>query len=192
MPPFEDSYFLTSDRPVKLRGCDCPGCNLPADYRAPKSREHLNEYYWFCLDHVREYNKQWDYFAGMSGAAIEDHIRKASVWERPSWPIGGWRAREQSIRDEVMSEFFAEEVAAEQAQASSSSTSSLPKAERDALEILELRPPVTLIAIKAQYKRLVKQHHPDANGGSTESEEKFKNINQAFTILKQLYETGEL
>lgn len=186
MPPFEDSFFLT-DRPVKLRGCDCPGCGSPGDYRAPKSRDQLDQYYWFCLDHVREYNKQWDYFAGMSVADIENHVRRATVWERPTWPMGGSRAREQSIRDQVFNEFFGEGPEAPPQQPSQA----MPKAERDALNMLELAPPVSFTEIKAQYRILVKRHHPDANAGSAESEELFKNINQAFTVLKQIYGMDE-
>jgi len=186
VPPFEDSYFEFSDRPVKLRGCDCPGCSQPGDYRAPKNRDQLDQYFWFCLDHVRDYNRQWDYFAGMSVNDIETHVRKAAVWERPSWPIGGgWRAREQNIRDEVMREFFSEAADAPPP------TQPMPKVERDALLLLELTPPVSFAAIKAQYRILVKRHHPDANGGSPESEERFKNINQAFTVLKHIYGTDE-
>ena len=179
MSPFETDDFLT-DRPVKLRGCDCPGCALPGEHRAPKSRDQLNDYYWFCIDHVREYNRQWDYFSGMSMEQIENHIKSATVWERPSWPLGQWRIYEQNLRDKVMRDFF-EDSPHEPA------GPPMPKAERDALIVLELTPPVDFTAIKNQYRLLVKHHHPDANGGSTESEEKFKNINQAFTILKQLY-----
>ncbi len=187
--PFEtshpDKYFAASWRPVKLRGCDCPGCGDPGDYRAPKSREQLTDYYWFCLAHVREYNRQWDYFAGMDANAIEDQIRKATVWERPTWPIGGSHPREQDIRDQVFREFFGGDKPPEPPPVS------ITKTERDALLMLELAPPVGFAAIKAQYRIMVKRHHPDANGGSFESEEKFKNINQAFTLLKQLHGVEE-
>ena len=88
------------DTPVKVRGCDRPGCSCAGDYRAPKSRE-LSDYYWFCLDHVREYNKAWDYFAGLSSDAIEAHIRNASVWERPTWPLGDWQKREEKLRNNI-------------------------------------------------------------------------------------------
>ncbi len=108
MHKFEsDDSFLT-DRPVKLRGCDCPGCDRTGDYRAPKDRDHLTDYYWFCLDHVREYNRQWDYFAGMSGHDIESHIRNATLWERPSWPLGGTPIQEQKLRDHIFREFFSD------------------------------------------------------------------------------------
>jgi hypothetical protein len=182
MGPFEDMYY--DDRPVKLRRCDCAGCASPGDYRAPKNRE-LTQHYWFCLEHLREYNRNWDFFAGMSGGEIESYIRTATVWERPSWPLGDWHAREQSLRDHVVREFF-EESAFER-----SAVPPMPKAEREALTALELNPPVTFADIKAQYRLLVKRHHPDANAGSIEAEEKFKSINQAFTMLKQIYSVDE-
>jgi hypothetical protein len=168
------------DRPVRLRGCDCAGCSAPGDYRAPRDRS-LNGYYFFCLDHVREYNRNWDYFSGMSGGEIETYIRGAVVWERPTWPLGEWHMREQQLRENVIREFFADE-----AQAPPSSPV-IPKAARDALAELELQPPVDFVAIKAQYRLLVKRHHPDANGGSRDAEEKFKNINQAFAMLKEFF-----
>ena len=101
-----EDYYYDESRPVKQRICDNPGCMATGDYRAPKSRDHMNDYYWFCLDHVREYNRNWDYFAGLPEGAIEDYIRNAAVWERPSWPMGEWRVREQKLRDQVMRDFF--------------------------------------------------------------------------------------
>ncbi len=183
---FEDRYFETLDRPVKLRTCDCPGCGQPGDYRAPKTRA-LEDYYFFCLPHVREYNAAWDYFAGMNGDQIESHIRKATVWDRPSWPLGEWQMREQNLRDQVRREFFHDTESAEPFPA----VPPMPQAERDALAVLEMTPPVAFSAIKAQYRVLVKRHHPDANGGSREAEEKFKDINQAFTLLRSIYEEEE-
>jgi len=53
--------------------------------------------------------------------------------------------------------------------------------------LLDLHPPLTTDAVKARYKELVKRHHPDANGGDKASEEKFKQINQAYeTIMGNL------
>lgn len=168
------------DRPVRVRGCDCPGCIAPGDYKAPRDRS-LSGYYHFCLEHVRDYNANWDYFQGMTGGEIENFIRDQTVWERPTWPLGQWRIREQQVRDDVMRDFFADEAA------HAAPSPSIPKAMRDALIELELQPPVDFSAIKTQYRTLVKRHHPDANGGSLEAEEKFKSINQAFAMLKQMF-----
>ncbi|MDP3382888.1 MAG: molecular chaperone DnaJ, partial [Phenylobacterium sp.] len=53
------------------RRCDHPGCSMPAAARAPKSREMMNEHYWFCQPHAAEYNRNWNFFAGMSEGEIK-------------------------------------------------------------------------------------------------------------------------
>src|SRR3974377_414485 len=70
------------------RLCDHPGCAAAGDYRAPRARDRLRQFYWFCLDHVRAYNAQWNYYAGMSAAEIEAEIRNDTGWQRPTWPLG--------------------------------------------------------------------------------------------------------
>jgi hypothetical protein len=72
--------------PVRL--CEHPGCEAGGDFRAPRSRIELDNYYWFCLDHVRAYNAAWNYYAGMSEREIEAEIRRDTVWQRPSWKLG--------------------------------------------------------------------------------------------------------
>ena len=54
-----------------LRFCDSPGCDALGEHRAPRSRDSLNHYYWFCLEHVRAYNARWNFYAGLSQAEIE-------------------------------------------------------------------------------------------------------------------------
>lgn len=183
-------FLATLNRPVKRRGCDFPGCSEAGDFRAPRSREKLNEYFWFCQEHAREYNEQWDYLAGLSIGDIEKHIRDAAVWERPTWPLGEWRKREQELRDRVKKAFFsADGLGTGNTEPNKSAHE--PVGERDALVALDLQPPVTFAAIKKQYRKLVKRYHPDANGGSRAAEEKIKSINQAFTLLKGIYGEGE-
>ena len=186
----KEMYWATLNRPVKRRGCDFPGCAEAGDYRAPRSRDRLNEYYWFCQNHARQYNEQWDYLAGLSIEDIEKHIRSATVWDRPTWPLGEWQKREQELRDKVKRAFFsADGLGCENPEPDKGAHA--PVGERDALTALDLQPPVTFAAIKKQYRRLVKRHHPDANGGSRAAEEKIKTINQAFTLLKMIYGTEE-
>ena len=179
---FRDPSLAGFDRPVKLRLCESHGCGQAGDFRAPKGRE-LADYYWFCLAHVREYNSKWDYFAGMSEAAIEQHIRGVSVWERPTWPLGDWKKQEQSLRDKAFRDFCGEGVSEEARPA----PPTFVAGEREALLVLELAPPVDFVAIKAQYRAMVKKHHPDINNGSRDAEEMFKAINHAFTVLRGIY-----
>ena len=73
---------------TQVRLCDHPGCVAGGEFRAPKSRLELRDYYWFCLDHIRAYNSAWNYYAGMSDREIEAEIRRDTVWQRPSWRLG--------------------------------------------------------------------------------------------------------
>jgi DnaJ-like protein len=168
-------------------GCHHPDCAAAGLYRAPKARDRLNEYYWFCLEHVRAYNKAWDYCAGMSEAELEARIRAATCWERPTWRLGEWHTT-STVRPDAAGfsdpfELFREDAG--QAGGHPRQESRPATAEARALALLELKPPVSWADIKVRYKRLVKRFHPDANGGDKTAEERLKLINQAYTTLKK-------
>jgi hypothetical protein len=183
-PKVSDALLFGLNRPVKTRACDCAGCSGSGEYRAPKSRDKLNEYFWFCLDHVRVYNLNWDYYAGMSEAAIEEHVREDYCWQRETWPMGSGKQREDSLKEKTR-EFFSDEAPEPRV---NPMRNFIPAAVIAALAVLELKPPIEFPRIKAHYKILVKRHHPDANGGSKDAEAKLKDINLAFTTLRKAYE----
>ena len=170
----------SSDEQPTFRCCDSPGCDAAGEYRAPKSREQLRDYYWFCLEHVRAYNNAWNYYEGMSEAEVEGERRADTYWHRPTWPFGGDPASSEATNDPFG--LFEEEQAARQEQKERFSAST---PELAALAILDLSPPVTRKEIKSRYKELVKRHHPDANGGSKDAEERLKAINRAYDTLIQ-------
>jgi len=176
-PHLEIDPWAAEARP-HLRRCDHPECAAAGEYRAPKDRDRLREYFWFCLDHVRQYNLSWNYFEGMNEREIEHIRRRDTVWERPTWRLGG--AMPHRVRDYF--DLF-EEDGAEERRASERKSHPMT-AEEQALAVLDLAGPVTLPEIKARYKELVKRHHPDTNGGDKEAEERLKLINQAYTTLK--------
>lgn len=186
--------WLKVEEEIPTRACDIPGCDQHGEFRAPKSRD-LADYYHFCLEHVRAYNSSWDFFAGMSMDDMEKHMRSASTWERPTWRFGTARQHEERIRRHVY-EKMAHGPDMRSGDSFADAADELRRARRKgqadtaemrALEVLELEPPVTFTAIKARYKELAKRHHPDMNGGSTEAEEKLKEINEAYTILKNAF-----
>jgi DnaJ-class molecular chaperone with C-terminal Zn finger domain len=161
------------------RRCDHPGCTAGGEFRAPVSRDRLNEYYWFCLDHVRAYNAAWDFYKGMSQEQIEDEIRRSTTWQRQTWPLGQ-KTSNRRFNFGIHDPFgvFGDEDGEGEAARTRPLT-----AEEQALSVLELDGPLTLSILKARYKELVKRHHPDANGGDKGAEEKFKEIHQAYTTL---------
>lgn len=165
------------------RTCDHPGCTAAGEHRAPRSRENPDVYYWFCLDHVREYNASWDYFQGWSEEKIERFRREAITGHRPTWKLGhaGYRAwAEGRVRDEFG--VFGSRFAGGRAEAPPAEQQ-MDARQRRALAKLDLDDTADLQGIKMRYKQLVKRHHPDANGGDKAAEERFKAINEAYSYL---------
>jgi len=186
--------YYEPETPPQPTHCQHPNCELPGVYRAPKSRTQLNEYFWFCLDHVRDYNKAWDYYAGMSQAEIERQVRNDVVGQRPTWPLGKWGAhgpggrtyapRSAFIPDDVAEALDSAAQARKTRAREEQRRSSRLSKEDQALAILELTAPVTMDEIRARYRTLVKKLHPDANGGDKSAEERLKVVNQAYSTLK--------
>jgi len=171
----------------EVRACDHAGCTGEGLYRAPKSTRQLRDYHWFCLDHVREYNKAWNFCDGMSEAEIEAMVRRDTTWERDTAPLSHWAVHEERLK--AAADAFA---AGETYQSRSEWKKSEKKREPDtpeaaALRLLGLTPPVDYAAIRARYIELVKINHPDANGGDKAAEERLKTINQALQTLKAAY-----
>ena len=193
--PFQEGPFRTAapgdngpDAGTRL--CDRPGCAAEGLHRAPRSRDALNSYFWFCLEHIREYNLAWDYFKDMDEAAIEQIRRGDATWQRPTWPLnglghGGRRTgpHNRPFRDGFG--FFTEEAADKEQQ-----KGRFPPGSRQAkaLRTLELAPNASLVEVKTRYKSLVKELHPDITGGDARSEERLKIINLAYSDLKAAFD----
>ncbi len=174
--------------------CAWEGCENAGEYRAPKDRT-LSEYIHFCLDHVRLYNAKWDFHAGMGVDQLEAEIRNAATWERPTWKMGtqgaGLRAERMHVKDPfgfTADMEFGEKVRRDKPQdrerVHGDHMVHASVERNSALKVLQLKAPVTLDELKRRYKALVKQHHPDANGGSHEAEDQMKVINQAYQTLR--------
>ncbi|NQV47838.1 MAG: J domain-containing protein [Rhodospirillaceae bacterium] len=169
---------------AETRLCEWPGCDDGAEHKAPRSRDDLKIYYWFCLDHVRQYNKQWNYYDGMSDKEVEDDVRRDTTWDRPSWPFGGlerplrFRHGTPDIDDYGA---FGDPDGGDTSAHVHRQVPDTPEAQ--AMAVFDLTPPVTIAAIKGRYKELVKRHHPDANGGDKTAEEKFIQIAAAYETL---------
>src|SRR5271169_6669210 len=90
--PLFDRIRVKPDKDRRLRaelpGCNWPGCDAPATHRAPKGRERANEYWRFCLEHVREYNSSYNFFSGMTDDAVARYQKDALTGHRPTWKLG--------------------------------------------------------------------------------------------------------
>jgi len=194
------SYWSTLQDPpetslVQTRPCDIPDCAERGDFKAPKSRDDIKSYYWFCLDHVREYNQNWDFFKGMSQSEIERSMSKTAVWDRPTWRSTQAGFNEEKLRRSVYERFtegeqpfFSARSGDEEPEQAHINASNIPHPAVEALAAMGLAPPVTWEKVKARYKKLAKRYHPDTNNADKEAEEKLKTINLAYSILKLSYQ----
>ncbi len=176
-----------SDAPT----CDWKGCSQTASHRAPKGRLRENEYWRFCLEHAREYNHSYNFFAGMSDDAVLKYQKDAITGHRPTWKMGtgnrpaGANAADANDPFNVFREFRGGSGWRPQ-QERVEPTRTIRNAERKALNTLGLDVEATAVEIKARFKLLVKRHHPDANGGDRAYEDKLREIIQAYNYLKSV------
>lgn len=169
---------FNQSQPLKLRLCEKDGCECAGEFRAPKNPYSLREYFWFCLDHVREYNKEWDFYRGMSTKEIEASRLSDITWNRPSWPVGGWRALLENAQ-------YCDGIDPFLKTSARTPPPSLPQDVQKALGTLDLIFPLTIESLKTQYKKLAKRHHPDLNAGDKDAEEHLKAVNEAYQIVKK-------
>jgi len=144
---------------VHVRMCDREGCSERGDHPAPKSPGSPQRWY-FCEAHAAEYNRNWNYFAGMNEAEA--------------------RARMQA--EEAEASGFR--------QSSTYSWGGVPDsdgvtgAERDAYAELDLEAGASAGDVKARFRSLAKIWHPDRNPGDKEAERRFHRIRAAYEILR--------
>ncbi len=189
-----DSIRVKPDEDRVLRQqnpqCEWVGCDGAGTHRAPKGRGHDGEYHLFCINHVREYNKTYNYFNGMSDDDVISYQKSAMTGHRPTWSLGnnpwaqGGGTEDASAKGgSGFKDSFGVfgEMGGEPEQPK---RRPVRNAERKALSTLAVDVSATPEEIKANYKMLVKRHHPDANGGGREAEDKLREIIQAYDYLK--------
>jgi len=180
----------SKDRRVKTGGpnCDWVGCKEKGTHRAPKGRGREKDYWNYCIDHVREYNAKYNYFAGMKDDEVLAYQKDALTGHRPTWKMGTGKRGKPDFDAAADPLGVIREL--------NGRTNSRPdpdhkpqqrivrNVERRALETLGLEASATTAEVKARFKVLVKRHHPDANGGDKSSEDRLVEVIQAYNYLK--------
>ena len=147
---------------ARVRLCDRIGCNEPGDCPAPKA-PNSKERWYFCEAHAAEYNKNWNYFAGLSPEeaarrAAEEELGNSGFRQSAQWKWAGPGDGSRS-RDEMR-----------------------------ALAVLGLESDVEFKDVRTAYRRLAKEHHPDLKQGDKEAEKRFREIQAAYDVLKSAEE----
>jgi len=179
------------------RACDHPGCRLAATARAPKARDMLHDHYWFCQPHAAEYNRNWNFFAGLSDAEIRRRqTEELMTGGRPTWDMKAGRMSREAAA-------FAAKFGSGQAQPGyrdpfnmfgggghnarkpEAESRNLGKIERNALADLDLDTNADGPAIRTRYTELVRRLHPDANNGDRSGENRLQRVIRAYQSLRK-------
>lgn len=163
--------------------CNWHGCRADGNFKAPRYRDKPGEYQWFCDSHITEFNKNWDYFQGMSQEEIYAFQKDAHLaGARPTWDVNQHAGNLHQKMNEAYARMFA-------GKAPPSALIDIPVSAkaRDALAVLDLEHPSELKAIKSAYRSLAKKYHPDMNIGNQRAEEMFKKITLAYQFLLEHY-----
>lgn len=175
------------------RTCEASGCDEAGEFRAPRARsasfDGPPDHRWFCLDHVREFNARYDWFAGMSA----DEILAAQS------PIAGWERETRAFRptagiDEPPR--WADhadplEAIARRARMRKPTQRRdgrmVSAADRSALQTMDLPLDADLRALRARYSVLVRRYHPDRNGGDRSHEGRLQKVVEAYQLLRKSF-----
>ena len=165
--------------------CDYKNCKKIGKYRAPIEKDNSKKFRLLCLEHIKEFNKSWDYFKGMSGQEIYDFLKSDITWHKPTQSFGSsdnffnilWN---NALNDRVgiLNNGYEKKI---------KTKINFSNKDKQAYEIIELEVGTKWDKIQSQFKKLVKKYHPDMNAGNKKFEEKLKIVTLAYTQLKLAY-----
>ena len=169
---------------TSTRVCDHEGCEEAGKFRAPKAPDVLDDFYWFCQQHVREYNLKWNFFDGTTEAEINAQQSKDKVWERNTRPMGDPEERAWArLGIEDPHQVLGGNATLNPGR-NKPGNRKLPPTEKRAIEVLEAEADWTKTQIRKAYKALIKVLHPDMNGGDRSQEEQLQLVVWAWDQIK--------
>lgn len=180
----------TAARAPQERPCDHIGCSRAGAHRAPKGRDHKSQFWHFCAEHAAEYNKRWDYFAGMSDAELADYQKREETGHRPTWTFRSGRldrasgAVRRGVRGAGGADPFGLFGQGDPGETAVRQRRRLTRLQAKALDAMSLEENADAAQIRARYAELVKRWHPDSNGGDRGAEANLQRVLNAYQTLK--------
>ena len=161
--------------------CDWKNCKEIGSYRAPVERDNSKKFRLLCLEHIKIFNKNWNYFENMNDQEIEFFIKSDLTWHKSTKSFGSsenffnilWNNALEDKLNIFKSSNFKEFT-----------KTKFSQKDKDALDAMDLNYSVKWEEIQKKFKTLVKKYHPDKNLGSKKYEDKLKKITLAYSQLK--------
>ena len=165
--------------------CDWNNCSKEGCYKAPKERDNSKHFRLLCLEHVKEFNKNWNYFSGMNDNQIYEFLKSDMTWHKPTRSFSSsdnffkvlWN---NVLKDELDKSKFNNQF-------NHMGQFKFNHNDIRAFSVLGVSVGLKWEKIQIKFKKLVKKFHPDMNLGNKKFEEKLKIITLAYTQLKKTY-----
>ena len=165
--------------------CDWNNCLEEGSYKAPVEKDNSRKYRMLCLNHVKEFNKNWNYFEGMNDDQIYQFMKSDMIWHKPTQSFSSsdnfftilWN---NALKDELHKYKI-------KSQFDNISQFKFNHKDVKAFGILGVSIGIKWEKIQEKFKKLVKKFHPDMNAGNKKYEDKLKIITLAYTQLKNTY-----
>ena len=167
--------------------CSVRGCREPGEFRAPLTPGDFDgpgTWRLLCLDHVREHNAKYNFFAGMTPEEIEAAQSPIAGWDRPTRlfsapgadPGPAWADFRDPL-DAISARFRPGQERTR--------VTRFTADERHALGVLGLNVEADLHAVRKRYSELVRRYHPDRNGGDRGHERQLGQVIAAWQLLRK-------
>ena len=161
--------------------CDWKNCKAAGSYKAPVERDNSKKFRLLCLEHIKLFNKNWNYFENMNDQEIEFFIKSDLTWHKSTKNFGSsenfFNILWNNALEDKLSIFGSSDF-------KNFKKTKITSTDRDALDIMDLKYDAKWDEIQKRFKSLVKKYHPDKNLGSKKFEDKLKKITLAYSQLK--------
>ena len=163
--------------------CEWSNCKEVGKYKAPIERDNSKNFKWLCEEHIKLFNKKWNYFDGMSQNEIESFLKSDLTWHRPTQKFGSPDNFFNGLWNNALNDKF--KIFKEE-RAYHFDNRKLCEKDKDAFRIMELEFSDDWKTVQKKFKTLVKKFHPDKHSGNKQYEDKLKRITLAYSHLKMI------
>ena len=185
-PKYFNNLRIKPKNLSKKRPCDYGGCNEHGEFQA-KTKSAAK--FFYCLNHIKEFNKNYNFFEGMSEEEIIDYQISAIIGHRPTWKSGTnphanyfskFAKNDGSAFDDPFDLFEKDKTSKYERQ----SKIKKGKISEKAYKLLDFSSLSSKSDIRKKFKEVVKSLHPDTNGGDNSQEDLLKEVISAYKTLK--------
>ena len=164
--------------------CEWADCEQIGKFKAPTEKDNSKSFKWLCEKHIKMFNKNWNYFEGMSQNEIENFLKSDMTWHRPTQKFGSVDNFFNILWNNALDDKF--KFSGEKQYFNINRNKKLCEKDKDAFKIMGLDFSSDWVEVQKKFKTLVKKFHPDKHSGNKQYEDKLKKITLAYSHLKMI------